>query len=345
MHYRQLTHHLDGFKEWGPCIPFVEEQGMAPLFYFHLRAAGIDIPEGPRRQLQALTLRHRLANQARTRTLINIITACGAAGVRVILLKGAALFHLIYPEPGLRPMRDLDLLINPASAPIVQNILSSLGFQFSTENQHHPTRHLPVATAIQDGFTVNLELHRSLFEDLETLNVSVTEGLIKRARLFSINNTATHSLSLEDMLFHLHRHMVIEQGRIISMADLISLSEQFVEEIDWQLIFKKYPALIGSLSVFHSLNPLSEALVRKLSIRSGRVPRNVGVDFCGWPRLYFRQWRNVGLLQFIKNTVFPSEWWLRLYYGVGPGRSIFLHRWIRYPLHVLRLIITRFVSR
>ena len=36
------------------------------------------------------------------------------AGVPFLVLKGAALAHLVYGDPRLRPMRDVDLLIRKA---------------------------------------------------------------------------------------------------------------------------------------------------------------------------------------------------------------------------------------
>ena len=44
-------------------------------------------------------------------TLASTIVALRAAGVEVVALKGAALAFFHYPEPGLRPMGDLDLLL------------------------------------------------------------------------------------------------------------------------------------------------------------------------------------------------------------------------------------------
>jgi len=37
----------------------------------------------------------------------------------------------------------------------------------------------------------------------------------------------------------------------------------------------------------------------------------------------------------LRDTIFPSEWWLRLRYKLGSVRPLFWHRWIRHPLYIL----------
>ena len=56
---------------------------------------------------------HSLAlNTLLLRELGQVQTALTGAGLRCLVLKGAALEATIYPEPGLRPMVDVDLLID-----------------------------------------------------------------------------------------------------------------------------------------------------------------------------------------------------------------------------------------
>lgn len=57
---------------------------------------------------------------------------CGTlyeAGVRSLLIKGAALCHQIYPSPELRPRVDTDILIEKPALAEVKDALSSLGYE------------------------------------------------------------------------------------------------------------------------------------------------------------------------------------------------------------------------
>ena len=46
------------------------------------------------------------------RELQQLLRASNNGGIDVILLKGAAFSIDLYPEPGIRPLRDIDLLIH-----------------------------------------------------------------------------------------------------------------------------------------------------------------------------------------------------------------------------------------
>jgi hypothetical protein len=37
----------------------------------------------------------------------------------------------------------------------------------------------------------------------------------------------------------------------------------------------------------------------------------------------------------VRDTLFPSEWWLRLRYGLGSVRPLLWHRWVLHPLYIL----------
>lgn len=50
-------------------------------------------------------------------------------GIPFVLLKGEALSRAFYPEDGLRPYSDIDLLIRPASYEAVRSLLMGFGFQ------------------------------------------------------------------------------------------------------------------------------------------------------------------------------------------------------------------------
>jgi hypothetical protein len=54
-----------------------------------------------------------------------VLDALAAAGVRVMLLKGAALALTVYETPGLRPIGDVDLLVDPDQASAAVDLLAA----------------------------------------------------------------------------------------------------------------------------------------------------------------------------------------------------------------------------
>lgn len=341
-HYRQLAQEAAEFTEWEKVPAHAEVHGLGPLLYVHLLAAGVPFPPAVKRELLGLYLRHRYANQVRMRVLHEILTAYDAAGIQALVLKGAALCHLIYPEPGLRPMRDLDLLVKKSETRQAQNLLADLGFNAPlSASGTLPDKHLAAATLHTEGLLVSVEIHHNLFS--ETYPVSMEMDDLTVAPLsFSLgpDGLTAYTLGYEDMLWHLCQHMILTAGvfganRLIWVADIVSFAEHFVAEIDWGRVEERYPLILNTLSLLHFMTPLSKTLLSQVPLEIGRAPQGIGEDFQGWPRSSLAAQRKKGYQRILCDTFLPSEWWLRLYYGLGSAHPVFWCRWVRHPLHIL----------
>ncbi|MGH8058042.1 MAG: nucleotidyltransferase family protein, partial [Candidatus Entotheonellia bacterium] len=108
------------------------EEGTHALLYVHL--SGL---EPVKRQVPTAILarlgRSYQGNWARNTVLTQrwaeLMTLLGREGVGVITLKGMALIHTVYPEIGLRPMADIDLLIQAADLSTVKPALRAAGYR------------------------------------------------------------------------------------------------------------------------------------------------------------------------------------------------------------------------
>src|SRR2546423_4325613 len=74
-----------------------------------------------------------IIDAARDVVLRRTLDALAAAGVHAICIKGAALAHLHYPRPELRPRLDTDLLIPPSARETVARVLAALDYQRPVE--------------------------------------------------------------------------------------------------------------------------------------------------------------------------------------------------------------------
>jgi hypothetical protein len=374
MHYGRLTQEAARLteREWEGIPVQAEAHGMAPLLYTHLKAAQIPIPFGAQRELQGLYARHRHASRVHTRILRDVLTTYNAAGIQALVLKGAALTHLIYPEPGLRPMSDLDILVSRSHLWQAQSLLAELGFDAPLPpgpNLSH--RHLPTATLQTEGLLIQVEIHHQLLSDYFDNAISYLRSMIQpfsgsvlsrrlsengRIRSappptrfngltfpplpFTLGDLTAYTLSPDDMLHHLCQHLtshvnVWDFGRLIWVADIVSWAERFVTQIDWEHIRRQQRDIIDTLSLLHFMTPLSEELLDRAGIEIGRVPQQIGEEYQGWPRVDRSVWRAKGSWRVLHDTLLPSEWWLRLRYRLGSSRPLFWYRWIRHPLHIL----------
>jgi hypothetical protein len=326
------------FAAWHEIPAQAEHHGLAPLLYRHLRAAEIDLPRPVARKLQALTVRHRHANQVRTAALGEILAALDGAGIAPLVLKGGALAHMIYPRPGLRPMRDLDVLVRRDEAERAQQVLAQMAGAASDTQQELDGGHHLVAGLQRDGLHVSVEIHYSLY--------GVQREEIEQTTPFQLGagGPTAHTLGPEEMMWHLCRHAVghtsvFDSIRLIWVADVVGFAERFVEQIDWARIERDFPVARNVLAIFGTVAPLSAALRRKARLPS--LDRaGFDLDFHGWPRSSLAAQREEkGFARIVWDTFRPPEGWLRLHHGLSPAAPLFWYRWVRHPLHILGHVV------
>ncbi len=380
-HHGRLAQAAAKVTEWEGVAAQAEAHGLAPLFYVHTRAAGVQLPPAVKRKLQGLYLRHRDANRVRTGVLRNILSAYAAAGVPALVLKGAALSHTVYPEPGLRPMSDLDILVREEDLWRAQSLLASQGFDAPLPaNPAVAHRHLAVAALQVEGLSVHVEIHHKLLSDYFDYAASFVrslarpisapseraalsaggpaqepawarlEGLTAPPHPFDLAGLTAHTLSYEDTLGYLSWHLtshvnVWDFGRLIWVADIVSLAERFAAEVDWERVRRRYPAALDTLSLLHFMTPLSDGLLSRAAISIGHAPQGIGAEFRGWPKIRTAHWREEGYRRVLHDTLLPSEWWLRLHYRVGSARPLAWYRWVRHPLHILGHFVRAVLER
>jgi hypothetical protein len=249
------------------------------------------------------------------------------------------LAHLVYPEPGLRPMRDIDLLVNEAQMVQAQQVLAGLGFHAPLPDNNLRDKHLAPATRQTDGLTVTVELHHNLFESFQLVSMAF-DDLTSVPLAFQLGDTPAETLGCEDMLWHLCQHVayhasIWEPIRLIWVADIVGFAERFVDETDWDRVARQYPLVLNMLSLFHFVTPLSAQLRERAYIEIGKSPQGVGWEFEGWPRIPLARQRDKDLRRILYDTFVPSEWWLRLHYGLNSAQSLFWYRWFKHPLYIL----------
>lgn len=338
--YEQLRRFAQQYEAWATLARRAEVHGIAPLVYKHCSEANIPLPDDLHKNLLALTLRHRRANQVRGSILANILNALKERGIPVLALKGVALAHSLYSEPGQRPMRDMDILVRHSDALATRETLLDLGFNAPAPQANDCQRkhHLPVAQRLEDGLNISVEVHcRLLPEKNPALKYDDLEG---ESVQFNVNGVPARTLGHEDMLWHIYRHsfalpLIEKPIRLIWVADFVSLVEKHIESIDWLNVKREYPKVWHVLPVFHFLTPWSDKVIKSLELEITRPPQGIGQSFQGWPHSSLAQQRQKGVWRLLADTFWPSEWWTQLYYGTN-RQSV---AWWRtrlwgHPLHI-----------
>jgi hypothetical protein len=325
--------------DWQNLPALAETHGLAPLVKHHLTRVGAAVPTAVRQGLLALAFAHQQVNRVKFTVLGEILDALNAAGIRVVVLKGAALAHLLYPDPGMRPLGDLDLLVDADKAARAQSTLALLGFTAPLTGagtgprtrRHH---HLPIATKPCDGHEVRVEIHTDALTE-DTPGSLTTERVSAPLQPFAIGGHRGLAFGHSDMLFHLCRHAAQPAAggrlRLIWVADIVGYATRYRDDISWPDLRLRYPFVANALSLLDLVTPLPRELAEYAGQGTAAAMRGVGTvskppnEILGWRR---------PVRDIARDVLDPSDWWLRLYYGIGVGSPLWACRWVRHPVHV-----------
>ncbi len=326
--------------DWTALVAEAESQALAPLVFHHLDAFADLCPAEARRSLRLLYLRHRHRNTILGQTLAEALGVLHGASINVLILKGAALCQTIYGDHGLRPMRDIDLLVSKEQGERAQEVLIGLGFTESSAPRPLDHFHLPSLHKSVEGIAVCIELHTDLFPHCPPYYRHADfDELAEQSLTLHIGDQQAACLGHTDMLWHLFEHglhmpLTYEPFKLLAVADIITLVESKHAVIDWQRLDQENPHIRRALPNLHFISPWQDHLHVLVGHRRGIPPKAVGQPFTGWPHLRLSEQRQRGLVAILKETFLPPEWWCRIYYGFSQRTAYLRCIAGRHPRHI-----------
>ena len=346
--YCRLEQALVAFQarelSWDYLIQEAEKQGVASLLYKHIGSLDFKIPDNARRLLQSLYLRNRRSNTIRNKAVTEILNSYFLEKIDVLIVKGIALCNFMYSEIGLRPMRDIDLLVRKVDIVKAEKILFDLGY-LPEEKHDIPDDYyhlVPMGKTI-DGLPVSIELHHNLLPFHPQYPLWPLEKSYDTALELEINGTRARTLCLEDTLWYVYLHgfqapLTYEPFRFMHVADIVSLVDKFLGVMNWQVVRKEVPTLLNILSRFHYLTPWQNNVLAQLKLDIRKQPDGTGLPYSGWPKRKLTTDKKKELLQLAKDTLWPSQWWMQIYYGHLRGTDYLKARLIDHPRMLWRWV-------
>lgn len=169
-------------------------------------------------------------------------------GIDSIVLKGAALKETVY-APGLRPIDDLDLLVQQKDLPDIERVLAQLDYQVLAGGE---------INFIRPGWPAAIDLHTEIWY----LDKKEMDKLWSRAILFEIGGVRARTLAPEDNLVFIVAHSAIHHGW---------LDDKWI--MDSALLIKKYnldwDELLRQAKLYNLYFSLREVLTRAQKIEVG----------------------------------------------------------------------------
>jgi hypothetical protein len=184
----------------------------------------------------------RLGSADQLEAAAQLLDACRGRVPPMALLKGISLCERDYPEPHLRPMRDLDLLVDAESVREVESALIRLGYE-PEASRHRYRGHHHLVPYVHPDTGVFVEIHHRLFRPLTPLGSDpvFSEETIRSQLLDStLRGRPVRRLSVELQVVYLAAHwasslkLVSGTGGLLPLLDLIYLFK--ANEVRWPVI-------------------------------------------------------------------------------------------------------------
>lgn len=269
--------HLD----WPYIFDKAQKDGVFPLLYHNLKKIPGDSYNPPQDILDRLE-KHYYRNVARNMGLYHelekVLKALKKAGIEVILLKGAFLAGAVYPNIGLRPMGDIDLLIRKEDLRKIHKILNSLGY-FSPHNYqdylnipHSPYLNTLIYQTLSPIYLF-LHLHWHLINSSRPLHAYASkidmDSIWNKAVPVKVGNMSTMTMSPYHMLIHLCEHAFRHSfDRLILLSDIFELIRYYDKCLSWDQV-------IEEANRFNLIRPLYYSLYFAHKFLDAKIPRGI----------------------------------------------------------------------
>lgn len=303
-----------------------------------------------------------LKNTLLVRELGTVLGALAARNVECIVLKGAAFLTNFYPDLGLRPVRDIDLLVRREQIPIVIEVL--LGCWYRPFGSTAGSDSRGQVTYVKDGEPpIGIEPHWRLGSSFSYAGRITVEGVWQRAEKLDVAGADALALSPEDSLLHLCLHLFQHNtdSWLVPCCDMAALTRRQKVGIDWELFLSRAFEYKVCVPVEFSLrktvellgSPVPEFVIDRLS--------RYGLN--GFERKYISlltgplykdnrdvidifslmvNGRNSLKPGFIKDMLFPAAKDISIKYDVGQPLLLpvyYLRRLVSYCLLALRMLL------
>jgi hypothetical protein len=195
--------------------------------------------------------------------LAEVLVACRDAGIMALPLKGSLLATHYYPEPGLRPMNDLDVLVRPADEPRLLLVLGSLGYQPVARSWKHLMLSRPAGRGPlvdwdgeHPGNPRSFDLHTRICEQFWGLKHDLTNVAWAESDPGALLGAEAQLLRPGALLYHLAVHAssdaIARRIRLLHLHDIALVARALGEDgwrqiLDWTRQQREqrlvYPAL------------------------------------------------------------------------------------------------------
>ena len=204
---------------WDRLIQRSLRHSVTPLLYDHLKK-NANVPDRHLERLRDIYLQSAVMSIRLFHKLSKVLQLINDSGIPVIVLKGACLAEVVYRNPALRTMYDVDLLFMRRDLTRAQKILMDAGYD-------------------PHSAQLFLDIHWDI--DLTSTPLSIEmEGIWERAQPCVIADVEVLVLSTEDLLIHLCVHLsyhhLFGAAGLRTLYDIRETIRYYSGRIQWEVV-------------------------------------------------------------------------------------------------------------
>ncbi|KAF0120516.1 MAG: hypothetical protein FD151_1631, partial [bacterium] len=208
----------------------------------------------------------------------NILNVFNESGLRVIVLKGAALAETVYGNLALRPMSDVDLLVKKEDLFSINEHLKGLGYfpaDRSVDDIDFTSTYLTTldyrnASTNSPSFHIHWHFINSTIPNDSYINNIKMEDIWQDAQKASVGNLETLVMAPHHLIIHLSEHALRVTHSLSKLSLLCDISEAinyYQDRLDWDRLIKHSLNFGLDRMVYISLYFVSRFLASKIPER------------------------------------------------------------------------------
>lgn len=231
--------------DWTVPLILANENLVGPALYASLVEAGriAELPDDVREYLAFLRQHNEERNRVVRTQALELLSALHRAGVETMVLKGVhSLLRGLYPDPGARMVRDIDILIHPDAQKPAIAALEELGYSVLT--QYLPEQHA-FAEFTRDGSPSAVDLHHEI---VDVPHLFSARDVWPRAEVKEVEGVQFYVPSPTDAFLHhlIHAQVHYRGGyfwgaiELRQLVEFAALARRFGSSIDWDEVTRRF---------------------------------------------------------------------------------------------------------
>lgn len=225
---------------WSRLARSAANEGLAGLVLARARAHEILIPPTIAAELRNAATVVGANNFVQMSELRRLLQVLEAAGIEVVVLKGAGLLLSLYESFECRPMSDIDLLVRPEDARRALQVLQHEGCrpgQDLIRDDYFPRFYYETELVGGSLRPVRIDLHAHPFRPLRYMRRIPAGAFLDQSVRVQRQDFYARMPRPERMLLHLCAHAAFHGGtRTIWLFDILHFVERFGDRLDWDYL-------------------------------------------------------------------------------------------------------------